>query len=92
MEEYTIINALDKEGKGISVYVKDGIIMDVNGKTGGDVIDAGGNYLLPGLIDMHIHGAGGFGSDLNITEDNLSSMAAFLESRGVTSFLLAASC
>ena len=92
MEEYTIINALDKEGKGISVYVKDGIIMDVNGKSGGDVIDAGGNYLLPGLIDMHIHGAGGFGSDLNITEDNLSSMAAFLESRGVTSFLLAASC
>ncbi|MDY5907256.1 MAG: amidohydrolase family protein, partial [Bullifex sp.] len=92
MEEYTIINALDKEGKGITVYVKDGIIMDVNGKSGGDVIDAGGNYLLPGLIDMHIHGAGGFGSDLNITEDNLSSMAAFLESRGVTSFLLAASC
>ena len=50
MEEYTIINALDMEGKGISVYVKDGIIMDVNGKSGGDVIDAGGNYLLPGLI------------------------------------------
>lgn len=96
MKEYSVINAdiVLPEGirKNTSVFIQDGIIMDIGGRTGGEIIDAEGLLLGPGLIDMHIHGAGSFGSDLEIEEDNLKGMCAFLEKHGITSFQLAASC
>ena len=95
MDKYTIINAnivlSNKIIEKSSLYVVDGIIMDINGEVQGEIIDAKGMYLAPGMIDMHIHGAGSFGSDLNITSDNLTSMASFLESKGITTFALASS-
>lgn len=96
MKEYSIINAdiVLPEGirKNSTIFVQDGIIMDIGGKSGGEIIDAKGLLLGPGLIDMHIHGAGSFGSRLDIEEDNLKCMCAFLEKHGITSFQLAASC
>lgn len=96
MDKYTIINAnivlRDKILEYTSLLVIDGIIMDIGGEVQGEVIDANGMYLAPGMIDMHIHGAGGFGSDLNISQENLTSMTSFLESKGITTFNLAASC
>lgn len=93
MDKYTIINAnivlSNKIIEKSSLYVVDGIIMDINGEVQGEIIDAKGMYLAPGMIDMHIHGAGGFGSDLNISKDNLSAMVSFLESKGITTFALA---
>lgn len=51
-----------------------------------DVIDLGGRYVIPGLVDIHIHGCAGVDcSDGDPV--GLRTMAAFLASRGVTSFL-----
>jgi len=40
-----------------TVVIRDGRIVDVDGsgETSGPVIDLGGKYLLPGLIDAHVH-------------------------------------
>lgn len=50
------------------------------------VLDAGGRILIPGLIDVHVHGAGGADvMDGNI--DSLDAMARTLAASGTTSFL-----
>ncbi len=70
--------------------VKDDIIESI-GESGSfyKKIDGEGCILLPGFIDMHIHGAGGFYADINNLEASLEKMSLFLESRGITSFQLA---
>lgn len=51
-------------------------------------INAQGRHLLPGFIDLHLHGA--LGHDvMDTSKDGLREIAAFLPSRGVTSFLAA---
>ena len=48
--------------------------------------DLGGAYVLPGLVDIHIHGAAG--SDFSDGDkDGLIRMAQFLLRRGITSFM-----
>lgn len=50
------------------------------------VLDAQGCYVVPGFVDIHIHGA--VGADFSDGEpDGLRAMARFLLSQGVTSFL-----
>ncbi len=51
-----------------------------------EVLDAGGAYLSPGLVDIHIHGAGGVLCDTARPED-LSTMSDTLARLGTTSFL-----
>ncbi len=52
------------------------------------VVDMTGCYALPGLIDSHIHGCGGFDTELACEpEQQLEKMSIYLASRGVTSFL-----
>ncbi|MFN8539002.1 MAG: hypothetical protein U0232_16195 [Thermomicrobiales bacterium] len=48
-----------------------------------DALDLGGLTLLPGFIDLHIHGAGG--ADAHAGE--IAALAAFLPRCGVTAFL-----
>lgn len=55
-------------------------------KLGLEVIDAGGDWLGPGLIDMHIHGCGGHDTGEQDLQAALESMAQFLSQRGITSF------
>jgi N-acetylglucosamine-6-phosphate deacetylase len=57
---------------------------------GAAVIDARGAYVAPGLIDVHVHGGGGF--DL-MTDDpeQVRSYARWIATRGVTSFLISTS-
>lgn len=52
----------------------------------GEVIDAKGNYVMPGFIDQHIHGANGADS-MDATEAALENMVNFLPSEGTTSYL-----
>lgn len=55
-------------------------------RSGADVLDAGGCYVVPGLVDIHIHGA--LGADFcDGSGAAIETMARFLLSRGVTSFL-----
>ena len=51
--------------------------------------EAKGNLVGPGLVDMHIHGCGGFDSSRGDIQENLEGMALFLAGKGITSFQLA---
>ena len=51
-----------------------------------DITDAGGNYVAPGFINLHIHGCGG-ADTMDASEDSLAVMSRFLVQTGVTSFL-----
>jgi N-acetylglucosamine-6-phosphate deacetylase len=52
-------------------------------------IDAGGNYITPGFVNIHVHG--GFGADVTkITAGSFATMANFFANHGVTSFLATA--
>ena len=51
-----------------------------------EVVDAGGHTVLPGFIDVHVHGAVGH-EVMDGTVDGLLAMSRFFATRGVTSFL-----
>jgi len=51
-----------------------------------NIIDANGATLLPGFIDIHAHGGGGF-DVMDGEADSLAGMARFFARGGVTSFL-----
>ena len=50
------------------------------------IIDANGAYILPGFIDTHIHGIGGFGAD-DADYKSILKMSEILPKYGVTSFI-----
>lgn len=50
------------------------------------IIDAGGLRLLPGFVDIHVHGGGGVDT-MDATPEALQRMAQFYAQHGVTSFL-----
>ncbi|WP_062104495.1 N-acetylglucosamine-6-phosphate deacetylase [Bacillus niameyensis] len=52
----------------------------------GRVYDAGGCMLLPGLIDIHIHGGAGY-SVMDATYESLAEISKFHVAHGTTSFL-----
>lgn len=55
-------------------------------KTGVETVDAEGLYLIPGLIDLHIHGYNGADAS-DGTEASLEKMAEGIIKNGVTAFL-----
>lgn len=69
-----------------NVYINNGIISDVSDFIPkADAIDAEGMYIVPGYIDLHVHGADG--SDCcDATVEALDIVAAYLARQGVTSF------
>lgn len=63
-----------------------GIVPRGEAPEGAGVIDARGNAVIPGLIDMHIHGYLGYDSS-DGSLDGLRAMAEGLAKNGVTGFL-----
>jgi N-acetylglucosamine-6-phosphate deacetylase len=53
---------------------------------GRDVVDVGGATVLPGFVDVHVHGAVGH-EVMDGTPAGLAEMSRFFATRGVTSFL-----
>ena len=51
-----------------------------------EVLDATGCYVVPGMVDIHIHGSAGC-DFCDGTVESVDTIAAFLARRGVTSFL-----
>ena len=51
-----------------------------------EIVDAKGNYVLPGLLDTHTHGAVGYDFNLCSCEE-IEEMAKHLRKEGVTGFL-----
>ena len=62
------------------VYIEDGLIAESGS---GDVIDATGLYVIPGLTDVHFHGCVGY-DFCDGTEEAIQAMADYELSNGVT--------
>lgn len=72
-----------------SVLVEDNKIVEIsdnNDLYGDNVIDASGNYLMPGMIDIHLHGSYGY-DFINNPSLSVSKVAEGLIKEGTTSFM-----
>src|SRR5215813_13145489 len=76
----------DREVKGGSVFIREGRIVSFEAEVAGEEIDLAGATLLPGFIDVHIHGAVGV-DVMDATPAGLQSISDYLASEGVTSWL-----
>jgi N-acetylglucosamine-6-phosphate deacetylase len=76
----------------LDVVVRDGKISELRPRTesgSGDRIDLGGNYLAPGFVDLHVHGA--FGRDtMEGTSEAFRTIRDYHLRGGTTSLLLTA--
>ncbi|MDQ2824056.1 MAG: N-acetylglucosamine-6-phosphate deacetylase [Verrucomicrobiota bacterium] len=75
---------------GLEVVVREGRIAELRAQTGGgedEVVDLAGNYLAPGFIDLHIHGAVGRDT-MEASPDGFRAICDYHTSGGTTSLLL----
>ena len=69
------------------VAVDGGVITAVgSGPVDGPSEDLGGGFLVPGFIDLHVHGGGGY--DFTAGPDELAAAVAFHRSQGTTRTLV----
>ncbi|MCR4631307.1 MAG: amidohydrolase family protein, partial [Treponema sp.] len=89
-----VLSGLTSNTQRSAVLVEDSKIKDTFSeerfekmKFGSEVrlIDAKGNYIMPGFIDTHIHGFKGHGTD-NCTTEGILQMSKDLAQYGVTAF------
>src|SRR5437867_13218435 len=74
----------------LQVVVEDGKIIALHEQRrarGKDIIDLGGNYLAPGFVDLHVHGAVGRDT-MEASAEAFRSICDFHASGGTTSLLL----
>lgn len=66
--------------------IRDGRFTDISDSETNDseILDAGGDYLIPGLVDVHFHGCGGYDFS-DGTEEALHTIGAYEAKCGVTS-------
>ena len=77
-----LVYGADKKFHEQDLYLKDGLITD-KATEGEEVIDAAGCYAIPGLIDIHFHGA--MGADIcDCTVEAFEKIAEYEAGRGVT--------
>jgi N-acetylglucosamine-6-phosphate deacetylase len=72
---------------GLEVVVENGKIAEIRERSAADSVDLAGNYLAPGFIDLHIHGA--LGRDtMEATPENFRAICDYHATGGTTSLLL----
>lgn len=79
----------DREIEAGSVVIVRGLITSITDgpeETNANTLDLAGLTLLPGFIDIHIHGAVGIDT-LDASAEQLGKVAKFLATQGVTSWL-----
>lgn len=64
-----------------TLYIQDGFFADT---ASGETVDADGCYVIPGLVDVHFHGAAGY-DFCDGTPEALASIASYELAQGVTS-------
>lgn len=76
----------DKRFTVRDLYIEDGVIVaDVDRVKDKTVIDAAGCYVIPGLIDIHSHGA--LGHDISdADEEGVHTILKYQRSHGITSY------
>ena len=75
---------------GIDVVVEQGKIVDLRGRTDWrekNIVDLGGNYLAPGFVDLHVHGAVGRDS-MEASAEAFRAICDFHAGGGTTTLLL----
>lgn len=75
---------------GLEVVAEEGKIAGIREKTGArgkDVVDLDGNYLAPGFVDLHVHGAVGRDT-MEASEEAFRAICDYHTSGGTTSLLL----
>lgn len=72
---------IEFDNKIISIEDKNKVNLE-----GKEIIDAEGNYISPGFIDIHTHGCGGFDT-MNGTKESIEGIRRIVLQSGVTSFL-----
>jgi N-acetylglucosamine-6-phosphate deacetylase len=81
----------DEVRDGLELVTRDGKIIAIRERTqarGEEIVDLAGNYLAPGFIDLHVHGA--LGRDtMEGSAEAFRSICDFHASGGTTSLLLA---
>lgn len=74
-----------------SLYIRNGLIEKISSSEADDIIadeiiDLQGAYVVPGFIDVHVHGGGGYDAMSGKLQD-IEGMSQFHASKGTTSFL-----
>ena len=70
----------------VTIGISDGIITHISGDPAHDVIPIDSDVLLPGFVDVHIHGGGG-ADTMDATPDALRAICQAHAKRGTTSLL-----
>lgn len=99
MENYIVKNGQivlkDRIVHGFDLVVRNGIIYDISQEktkyAGLEMIDAENNYIIPGLVELHIHGCGAFGAESGEPKV-VEKMADFLSKHGINTFLPTLQC
>lgn len=76
----------DRVIEGGSVAIESGTIASVSEATSANGMDLSGSVLIPGFIDVHIHGSVGI-DVMDATAEQLSEISAYLASQGVTAWV-----
>ena len=76
----------ERQVKGASVLVAEGKIVSLEAEKADEELDLAGTTLLPGFIDVHIHGSVGVDT-MEATAEQLGDLAKFLATQGVTGWL-----
>jgi N-acetylglucosamine-6-phosphate deacetylase len=66
---------------------KVGKINEINVSSSLKTIDVEGKYIVPGFIDLHTHGGGGYDILVDANYDAINKLSGFYAIHGVTSFL-----
>lgn len=75
----------EKQFKDGTIQIKDGLFTNA-GSDSGEVIDGNGCYAIPGLVDVHFHGA--VGHDFcDGTQDAIEKIAEYELSQGITTIV-----
>ena len=74
--------------EGINLLIDQGKILGVTDSSipDGEIVDAGGSFVVPGFIDMHTHGCSG-ADTMDGTVEAIQKMSAFWPAHGTTSIL-----
>ncbi|MEN3370181.1 MAG: N-acetylglucosamine-6-phosphate deacetylase, partial [Verrucomicrobiota bacterium] len=72
---------------GLELVVENGKIAEIRQRSAAASIDLAGNYLAPGFVDLHIHGA--LGRDtMEASQESFRAICDYHASGGTTSLLL----
>lgn len=85
LKNATIVNSDEIIENGY-VKIHDGKIVEIGTDYSGEGLDLEGKYVLPGFIEMHIHGTNGV-DVMDGTSEALDNITANLVKEGTTSFL-----